>query len=230
MIYISRIMCFVLFEKEDVRMLRSLSKVCFIISFVVSFFAFASVHSYATDGDNDTKTVVTTKDVLDEFDWTYEDLTKAVRSNEATSFIEPAYGILELESLKRELIKDFGALELYSGFTRSRISTFSKTKTLTGVGLDKAVVGLYVFHYNTETNTITQQTTSSIVATQDRLVTIGLSGLFNETINLDFIGDNYVFLAVKSPVDDSVVYRLFKIVRKEEKIQESLENIKVNFY
>lgn len=210
-------------------MLRLISKISFIFALVITVFAITGIHTYAAEADA-TKPVVTTKDVLEEFDWSYEDLTKAVKNNEATVFIEPVFGILELESLKRELIKDFGALELYSGFTRNRISTFSKTKTLTGVGLDKTIVGLYVFHYDTVTNSITQQTSSSIVATQDRLVTIGLSGLFNETIDLDFVGDNYVFFAVKSPIDDSVVYRIFKIVRKEEKIQESLENIKVNFY
>lgn len=211
-------------------MLRLISKISFIFALVVTVFAITGIQTYAAETESTTKSVVTSKDVLDEFDWSYEDLTKAVKNNEATVFIEPVFGILELESLKRELIKDFGALELNSGFSRNRISTFSKTKTLTGVGLDKTIVGLFVFHYDTVTNTITQQTTSSIVATQDRLVTIGLSGLFNETIDLDYVGDNYVFLAVKSPVDDSVVYRIFKIVRKEEKIQESLENIKVNFY
>jgi len=211
-------------------MLKIVSKYfLFILAFVI-LSAFTGIYSFAAEGNTEITTSVTTTDVLDEFDWTQEELTKAVRANEATTFIEPAFGILELENLKKEIIKDFGTLELNSGFSRSRISTFSKTKTLTGVGLDKTVVGLYIFHYESVTNAITQKTTSTIVATQDRLVTVGLSGLFSETINLDYIGDNYVFIAVKSPVDDSVVYRMFKIVRKEEKIQESLENIKINFY
>lgn len=211
-------------------MLRLISKAFFMVSIVFLLTVMNGIYTYAAESESEGKATVTTTNVLDQFDWDIDDLAKSVRTNEATTFIEPSYGIIELESLKKELIKDFGALELNSGFTRSRISTFSKTKTLMGVGLDKTVVGIYVFHYEVITNTITQQTTSNIVATQDRLVTIGLSGLFNETINLDFIGDNYVFMAVKSPVDDSVVYRLFKIVRKEEKIQESLENMKISFF
>jgi len=221
---------FVYYKVGGVYMLKIISRsFLFTLSFVI-LSVFSGIYSFATEGNTDNPTSVTTTNVLDEFDWTQDALTKAVKANEASAFIEPAFGILELENLKKEIIKDFGTLDLNSGFSRSRISTFSKTKTLTGVGLDKTVVGLYTFHYESVTNAITQKTTTNIVATQDRLVTVGLSGLFNETINLDYIGDNYVFIAVKSPVDDSVVYRIFKIVRKEEKIQESLENIKINFY
>ena len=197
--------------------------VCFSFLFLFQVTAFAGGEDTQTDR-------IVTNEVRTYFGWNTSDLNEMVKASELTYFTSPAFSIYEIENFQSERLKDFGSLKLSSGYLRDRITTFSKTKALVGTGTEGTVVGLYVFHYETRMDFNTISMKQYLIPTQDHLVKIGRSGLYNETVCIDYIGTNYVLIASQEPVTKEVKYRLFKVVLKQEETKVMLENMTINFF
>ncbi len=205
---------------------------------------------YATDGNSDylnfgdyiwqqedkesddfvEENVKMTTEVIDYFELTNADLRKMVEANEMSTYMLPTFKIYELENQNKELLKDLGSLRITTGFARSKVTTFSKTKYIEGFGIEGTIIGLYVFHYKNATNLIDESIDKQLVVTQDDLIELGASGLYSETINLNYIGSNYVLLTIKEPISEKVVYRLYNVYREEAIKRELLENVNINFF
>jgi hypothetical protein len=191
--------------------------------FCIVFFIMFSVNALA---ETESAQATSKKEVVTYFGWTTSDLNEMVTTGNTSIFNSPVYSITEIENYRKEVLKDLGSLQLTNGYSRDRITTFSKTKSLSGAGSEGTVVGLYVFHYESTSSAGTQL----IVPTQDHLVTIGKSGLYSETININYVGSNYVLLASKNPKTMAITYRLFKVTLKEEETRDKLENVTINFF
>jgi len=209
-------------------MRESMKKILMTISFCFTFFVLFGFNAFAETIDNDVEThksvEVTTNRVTDYFDWNKDQVSEMVITNDFGPLTGPSYSIYEIEQYQREVLKDLGALQLSSGFARNRVTTFLKTKAIAGVGRENTVVGLFVFHYEIIANE------RVLVVTQDHLSTLGRSGLYNERISIDYVGCNYVLIAVEDPETYEVRYRMFKVVRKEVETRDLLENMTIDFF
>lgn len=189
----------------------------------MTFFALFGVSVYA-ESDNfvmgDFIEETTSEDVLEHFNYNEEFLIELVEVNEAGVFSGQVYSSYDVELYRSEFLKNLGALELSTGFERDRLTTFATTKAITGVGVEGAVVGLHVFHIISD----------SVVSTQDSLVTLGKSGLYNETVCFDHVGVNYVLLTVEDPETFASTKRLYKVTVKELETRNKLENMTIDFF
>jgi len=168
-------------------------------------------------------------EVLDYFRMTEADLLNLLDQTQ-DEFDMSSVSAYDLEMYRQEQLKDMGSLQLTRGFARDKITTFSDVKVLEGTGKEGIFVGLYVFHFEESLNPITDIVDQQVVMTQDHLVEVGASEIYSETINLDYVGDNYVMLTVYNPkTDEQAVTRLFKVCREEALTRDKLENVQVNF-
>lgn len=99
------------------------------------------------------------------------------------------------------------------------VPTFSSVKNISGTGDEGIIVGTLVYNY-TEDNEIN-------ITYQSEYQMVGPSMIFNETIQLNTVGVNYIIIAVMK--DSEVEYKRYIINRKEEQTKEKLENIEVEF-
>ncbi len=166
-------------------------------------------------------------EVLDLLQWSEGDVLDRVSHNE--SFVYNTSGIA-LDEEVLDYMKDFGPLLLKNSFDKAKTTTFSESKTISGTATEDTVVGLAVFHIEISKDT-EGNTKKVLVMTQEKTSTIGLSGLYSDSVDLDYIGTNYVLIAAKdnSQKDKPIYYRLFKVIRKELETKEKLENIQVEF-
>jgi hypothetical protein len=98
--------------------------------------------------------------------------------------------------------------------------TFSSTKKISGNGEEGVTVGIMVYDSWTEDGKLN-------ITYQSEYETIGLSKIFDETIELNTIGINYICIAVMK--DNNIEYRVYVLNRKEEETREKLENIEIEF-
>lgn len=192
-------------------------------SFVVTLFAFIflfGMQAYAASEED--------HEVLDLLQWSESDVLDHVSHNE--SFVYNTTGITLRDDEALDYLKDFGPLVLKNSFDKAKTTTFSESKTISGTALEDTVIGLAVFHIETSKDT-EGNTKKSLVVTQERKSTIGLSGLYSDSVNLEYVGTNYVLIAARdnSQKDKPIYYRLFKVIRKELETKEKLENIQVEF-
>ncbi|QUH29144.1 hypothetical protein [Vallitalea guaymasensis] len=111
------------------------------------------------------------------------------------------------------------ALKLDSNFINVA-PTFSSTKKISGNGEEGVTVGIMVYDSWTEEGKLN-------ITYQSEYQTIGLSKIFDETIELNTIGINYICIAVMK--DEDTEYRVYVLNRKEEETREKLENIEIEF-
>jgi len=214
-------------------MVLAVRKLVIITSLCLTFLALFGFSAYA---ESDNFIVVnfiektTNEDVLEYFDYGDDYLIELVDTNEANVFLGPLFNFYDREVYRSEILKDLGPLQLSSGFERDRLTTFAPTKAITGVGEEGVIVGLHVFHIDTVINSIDGSAKEFIVSTQDRLVTLGKSGLYNETICFDYVGVNYVLLAVENPITLTTTKRIYKVILKELATRNKLENMTINFF
>lgn len=189
----------------------------------LTFFALFGFSVYAESEDfvvDEYSQVVTNDDVLEYFGYTDDYLIELVSVNEMNAFATPLFSSYDVELYRSDVLKDLGPLQLSSGFERDRLTTFSSSKAIAGIGEEGSVVGLHVFHIETET----------LISTQDTLFTIGKSGLYNETVAFDYVGVNYVLLTVEDSISFATTKRLFKVTLKEIETRNKLENMTINFF
>jgi hypothetical protein len=172
----------------------------------------------------------TSEDVLEYFDYGDDYLIELVDTNEVNIFSGPLFNFYDREVYRSEILKDLGPLQLSSGFERDRLTTFSPSKAITGVGEEGTIVGLHVFHFDTVINSIDESVEEFVISTQDRLVTLGKSGLYNETVCFNYVGVNYVLLSVENPMTFATTKRLYKVTLKKLETRNKLENMTINFF
>lgn len=167
-------------------------------------------------------------EVLELLQWTESDLLDYVSYNESNMYYASTSTLSDNTTVDQ--LKDFGPLTLKNGFSKAKMTTFSESKTISGTALEDTTVGLIVFHIETVKDT-EGNSTKSLVITQERISTIGLSGLYSDSVNLDYVGTNYVLIAAQdnSQKDVAIYDKLFKVIRKEPETKEKLENIQVEF-
>ena len=187
--------------------------------FLGLFFVLSISTSFAEEQSSVVESVQETA-VAAEFSMTEESLSDIVDLKELSFLSENVNSLLATDSLSSSVV-NFGNLQITSGLNKDRFTTFSSSRTVTGTGTEGTVVGLMVFRFNTASN-------RDIVVTQDTLVTIGKSTLFNEKINFDTIGVNYALIATKDKTSANVVIKLYRITRKTEETKALLENITLN--
>lgn len=132
------------------------------------------------------------------------------------------------------IINSFSFLHLNKGFdAKDRIDntvslknqfisvspTFSSSKKISGTGEEGIAVGVIVYDGLDEEGNIN--------ITYQAIKTIGLSKIFNETIELNTVGTNYISIAVMK--DGITEYKKYILNRKEEETRKKLENLLVNF-
>jgi hypothetical protein len=140
----------------------------------------------------------------------------------------------ELDEVKKE-INSFSYLKLNKGFDVKGSNenslkvegkfinvapTFSDTKKISGNSEQGVKVGIIVYNDWTEDGKLN-------ITYQSEYQTIGLSKIFDETIELNTIGTNYICIAVMK--DDNTEYKIYVLNRKEEETREKLENIEIEF-
>lgn len=214
-------------------MVLAIKKLVVITSLCLTFLALFDFSIYA-GSDNfivvDFIEKTTSKDVLEYFDYEDDYLIELVDTNEVNIFSGPLFNFYDREIYQSEILKDLGPLQLSAGFEHERLTTFAPTKAITGVGEEGTIIGLHVFHLDTVINSIDGSAKEFIVSTQDRLVTLGKSKLYNETICFDYVGVNYVLLAVKNPITFVTTKRIYKVTLKELATRNKLENMTINFF
>lgn len=198
---------------------REIRRAIFSTFIVGLFFVLSISTSLAEEGDSKVESVKETS-VATEFSITEESLSDIVDLKELSFLSENMNSLLSTDSLSSSVV-NFGNLQITSGLNKERFTTFSSSRTITGTGTEGTVVGILVFHFNTAG-------TRSIEVTQDAMVTIGKSTLFNEKIYFDSIGVNYALIATKDKATSNTVFKLYRITRKTEETKEKLENIKLN--
>lgn len=214
-------------------MFLSFKKCLLTTALCLTFFALFGFGVYANSDTFVMAEIVeesTSDDVLDYFNYSDDFLVEYVNANEANVFSAPLFTSYDREIYRSEIIKDLGPLQLSTGFERDRLTTFSTSKAITGLGEEGAVVGLHVFHIDKILNDIEDRAEQVVVSTQDRMVTLGKSGLYNETVCFDYVGVNYVLLTVENPVTFEATRRLYKVTLKELETRNKLENMTINFF
>lgn len=197
----------------------------------LTMFALSGVSIYAESNSSNLGEVnekSTDDDALDYFNYSYDYLIELAAHNETSTFSGSLYTSYDVELSRGTALKDLGTLQLSTGFDRNRLTTFSKTKAISGVGKAGAQVGLQVFHI--VTSTTDNKSKKYLVSTQDELVKIGNSGLYNETIYFDYIGVNYVLLTVEDPITFASTKRLYKVTLKAIATRNKLENMTIDFF
>lgn len=114
-----------------------------------------------------------------------------------------------------------GNLKLDIEFARMRMTTFSDTKTFSGQADAGTQVGITVFSINA---------LEEVQVNGQKSIEVGKSKLFNESINLSNIGDNYILIVSRDAQKQNVKYGVYNIVRLEEEKKVELENVKIDFF
>ncbi|MBN2221109.1 MAG: hypothetical protein JW708_02810 [Vallitaleaceae bacterium] len=198
---------------------KEIKRALFTTLFLGVFFVLSISTTFAEEQSSEVKSVKETS-IAEEFSITEESLADIVDLKELSFLSENMNSLLTSDSLSESVV-NFGNLQITSGLNKERFTTFSSSRTITGTGTEGTIVGLLVFRINTATS-------RDIVVTQDSLVTIGKSTLFNEKINFDTIGVNYALIATKDKTTGNTVIKLYRITRKTEETKEKLENIRLN--
>lgn len=177
---------------------------------------------------------------LDEDEFIYNDVEDNTQSHPMTDlYIDLNKDIMDTNKEEADIAKkelnSFSYLQLNKGFdvkdsdgSALKLSsnfinvapTFSSTKKISGNGEEGITVGIMVYDSWTEDGEIN-------ITYQSEYQTIGLSKIFDETIELNTIGINYICIAVMK--DDDTEYRVYVLNRKEEETREKLENIEIEF-
>jgi hypothetical protein len=177
---------------------------------------------------------------LDEDEFIYNDVEDNTQSHPMTDlYIDLNKDIMdtnqEESDVAKKEINSFSYLQLNKGFdvkdsdgsalksSSNFINvapTFSSTKKISGNGEEGITVGIMVYDSWTEDGELN-------ITYQSKYQTIGLSKIFDETIELNTIGINYICIAVMK--DDDTEYRVYVLNRKEEETREKLENIEIEF-
>lgn len=183
---------------------------------------------YETENPDLEEFVPETHLVFDYFGYTKTHLIEMVEAN-AVNFSLPVLGLGESQAFRRTELKKFGDLVLTTGFNKERITTFSNIKYLEGQAPAGTAVGIVVFHFDEETLE-GPMALNNIVITQEELTAVGASEIYSETIELDYIGVNYVLIATYNPETEKSGYRLFKVCREQEVKRVLLENVQIDFF
>lgn len=149
------------------------------------------------------------------FNINQEDLKKEVEGEELGLYQVSKNGSSTLLSADID-INDYKIFNLNKGYTRLSVVTFASSKVLSGKGEADTFIGVNVFYFDKE---------GAFISTDSSISQIGVSGVYNGNATLK-IGDNNVIIAVKK--GDTLFYRLFKVVVKQEETKGTLENIKIN--
>lgn len=202
-----------------------------IIMTIALCFVFSAFFSIAVFAEEDKPAVVDEEMVtaIDLVQLENDDLIEMVEKSGSLDKVIASGSVADLEAYYASQLKDMGELELTSSFTRESITTFSESKSIEGFGKEGVLVGMYVFHFESEISPV-GDTVESIVVTQDTISEIGASEIYSETITFDYVGENYVVLISLDEETDTEVVRLFKVCRKEVVTRDLLENVEINFF
>lgn len=153
---------------------------------------------------------------------------------ETAAEIEQESEELELKEAERD-INEFSFLYLNKGFEEkisiednvttdsviNVVPTFSATKNISGTGEEGIVVGVMVW------DEWTADRRPNNITFKSEIQTIGPSKLFNDTIEFNTIGTNYILIAVMK--DGMPDYKIYVLNRKEEETKKKLENLEIEF-
>ncbi|TCK93171.1 hypothetical protein EDC19_1359 [Natranaerovirga hydrolytica] len=132
--------------------------------------------------------------------------------------IDESYLYEEVSNSSSNNINNYRYITFNRGINRYITPTFSSQRYLVGEGTPNTEVGIMV--YTIESGTVNEN--------QIIFQKIGASGLFNQTVYFDAIGDNYVLIAVKK--DGDVVYRNHIVNRKAEETKNRLEVLNITLF
>lgn len=144
-----------------------------------------------------------------------EELKKAVEGEELGLYSISKNGTTTLQDSSADL-NEYKTFTLNKGYNKLSHVTFANTKVFSGKGEVNTMVGVNVFNFNKD---------GECISTDSSIQTIGISGVYNSSISLK-VGDNNLIIVVKQ--NDTLLYRLFKIVVKQEQTKGELENIQLN--
>lgn len=112
----------------------------------------------------------------------------------------------------------FGDFSLSKGFDKKKITTFSSSRSLSGVGDQGIIVGVKVY---------TKDAFGTLVSTYQSVKELGASGLFSDLVEFKKTGVYYMVIKVVNGKDTWI--RWFELTKKEEETKDYLENIQINF-
>lgn len=221
---------------------------CFVFSALFSFAAFANldqgqdtyelgpdytdfVSSFEEEFDDEevAEEAEPVQMVYDYFDFDDGDMIEKAEKIDVNQALFNGFNTYDFLFINEQL-KDFDVLQLSTGFNKQRITTFSEVKYVEGQADQGTVVGTMVFHIDEALSVFDDVPEKNVIITQDSLTAVGASGLFSETIQLDYIGINYVLMAVYHPEMEAPAVKMFKVCREQEVTRVLLENVQINFF
>lgn len=183
-------------------------RILMICSFLLMAFSF-SLSAYAAPDENE-------EDFFNTFKIKEEKLVNNVVEGNLGLYSVSKDGVSLLQTTD-DSINDYKILVLNNGYSKLSVVTFSNKKVLSGKGDENTIVGINVFNVTKE---------GIIINSNTDIQKIGVSGIYNGTVNLK-TGDNNVVIAVKK--DDMILYRLFKVTVMQEETKGALENMQIIF-
>ncbi len=166
--------------------------------------------------------------VFDYFGYSKSYLLELVEAG-SVKFSLPLLGFGDDQDFRKAELNKLGDLSLSSGFNKERITTFSNVKYLEGQAPVGTAVGVIVFHFeDQETDDLLSE--DHLLVTQEDLTAVGASEIYTETIELDYIGVNYVLIATYNPESEESAYNLFRVNREQEDKRLQLENVQIDFF
>lgn len=112
----------------------------------------------------------------------------------------------------------FGDFSLNKGFDKKKITTFSSSRSLSGVGDEGIIVGVKVY---------SKDLFGNLTSNYQSVKELGASGLFSDLIEFKKTGVYYMVIKVVDGKDTWI--RWFELTKKEEETKDYLENIQINF-
>jgi hypothetical protein len=114
-------------------------------------------------------------------------------------------------------INNYKVFTFNKGFVKSKFSTFASSKNVLGEGEEGTSVGIVVY----------KVVDGKVTITFESAKVLGVSGLYNETIEFKDIGTSNLLLAIKK--GNYIKYKVLEVSRKKQETKNQLENIEINF-
>lgn len=183
--------------------------------------------AYAGELNNDSEVNDIHEIILTEFELTFDDI-EFTNDGFMTrmEMFEVAGGGFQTDESYVEDYNKIGGFELSNGFDNQVLTTFANEKTLVGQGDQGTKVGVLV--YTVDALPIYEGVEEpEYTVTYSSFKTLGASGLYTETIQLEKETTQYVSILVST--DGVVRHRTYKVTTLEEEKREIFENIDIDF-
>lgn len=119
-----------------------------------------------------------------------------------------------LQEVEEDALLDLGLIKIKKGLSKKEEPTFAQQKNVSAEGQEGVEVIIFVYYQDEQgVAHVTFQSPAQI---------IGASGIYNETILLDTIGQNYVVVYVQK--EEQKIARQFQFNRKKQETKIELQS------